>query len=222
MTQNINGQETPGSLIGGFIGVALLFILIFWADFGVWSSLFTAGFTGAIIGAMIDADYIIWKSKDGIKVNINYVDAHGKNSQRAIILDRIFRRKGTTYFEGVCLLRHERRTFKVDNITDMYNDNGEIIEIKKFKKKKEKVKIPTSSHASIKQKAEQIKTIKHELKKGIIVSAILVIIPGISIIASSDNKIESVIAMIVSIFLIGLLVGFVLALFKLLYQKSKK
>lgn len=221
MTQNINGQETPGSLIGGFIGVALLFILIFWADFGVWSSLFTVVFTGAIIGAIIDADYTIWKSKDGVKININYVDAHGKNSHRSVILDRIFRRKGTTYFEGVCLLRHERRTFKVDGITDMYDDNGEIIEIKKFIDGLAKIKSTASSHAPAKQKVEQIKTIKHELKKGVIVSAILVTIPGISVILSSDNKIETVISMIVSIFLVGLLIGSVLALFKVLYKKQK-
>lgn len=55
MAKDLNNQETTGGLIGGWIGVIMLFVLIFWTDFGVWGSLLTSVFTGAIITAMIDA-----------------------------------------------------------------------------------------------------------------------------------------------------------------------
>ncbi len=54
MAKDLNNQETTGGLVGGMIGVIMLFALIFWADFGVWGSLLTSVFTGAIIAAMID------------------------------------------------------------------------------------------------------------------------------------------------------------------------
>lgn len=153
MAKDLNNQETTGGLVGGMIGVIMLFALIFWADFGVWGSLLTSVFTGAIIVAMIDApraqqkknkntkeDFdlkgfgaTIWESKEGEHINFTYTDASGKKTERKIILHKIMKDSRTRfYFEGYCKMRKASRTFCTDKIKNLHNEQGEVIELPDF------------------------------------------------------------------------------------------
>lgn len=157
MTKNTNTQETPGGTIGGIVGLFTLFAMIYWGDCGVWTSLITSLLTGAIIGAMIDSatevektqkeeddddddDFDlpgfgepIWESKVGVPVNFAYTNACGKKTKRRVTLHKIFKDSKTRfYFRGYCHLRNEERTFISNNIRDLHDDNGEILDLPEF------------------------------------------------------------------------------------------
>lgn len=152
MTEKTNTQETLGGTIGGIAGLFVLFAMIYWGDCNVWTSLIVSLLAGAIIGAMIDSSIKaeeaqkeengdddfdlpgfgepIWESKEGVPVNFAYTNACGKKTKRRVTLHKIFKDSKTRfYFRGYCHLRNEERTFISNNIRDLHDDNGEILDL---------------------------------------------------------------------------------------------
>lgn len=75
----------------------------------------------------------VWQSNDGVPVNFTYTDASGKKTNRSIILHKIFKDSKTRfYFQGYCKMRKAERTFVSDNIRDLHDDNGEILDLPEF------------------------------------------------------------------------------------------
>jgi hypothetical protein len=52
-------------------------------------------------------------------VFIEYEAARGESSGRAVAIQRIWRHEGLLYMQGVCHLRHQLRTFRVDRISEL-------------------------------------------------------------------------------------------------------
>ena len=76
---------------------------------------------------------IVWESAEGLPINFNYRNAAGVYTERSIILHKIYKDGKTRfYFQGTCLLRHASRTFLSTNIVDIYDNNGELIELSDF------------------------------------------------------------------------------------------
>lgn len=75
----------------------------------------------------------IWESSEGVPINFNYVRADGKYTERTVIIHKMTKDSKTRfYFQGYCLLRKATRTFNSENIQDIYDMNGEIIEVPEF------------------------------------------------------------------------------------------
>lgn len=76
---------------------------------------------------------LIWKSEEGVPVNFTYTDASKKKTERRAVMHKLMKDGKTRfYFEGYCQLRKASRTFNSDNMKDLHDDNGEIIEIEDF------------------------------------------------------------------------------------------
>lgn len=76
---------------------------------------------------------IVWESAEGLPINFNYRNAAGVYTERSVILHKIYKDGKTRfYFQGTCLLRHASRTFLSTNIEDIYDNNGELIELPDF------------------------------------------------------------------------------------------
>lgn len=75
----------------------------------------------------------VWQSDKGSPVNFTYTDASGRKTKRSIVLHKIFKDSKTRfYFQGYCKLRKAERTFVSDNIRDLHDDNGEILDLSEF------------------------------------------------------------------------------------------
>lgn len=75
----------------------------------------------------------IWESSKGVPINFNYVGADGKYTERTVIVHKMLKDSKTRfYFQGYCLLRKATRTFNSENIQDIYDMDGEIIEVPEF------------------------------------------------------------------------------------------
>lgn len=76
---------------------------------------------------------IIWKSSEGLPISFDYVNAEGECTERTIILRKLYKDSKTRfYLQGHCLLRKSSRTFVSDRMKNIYNQQGEIFEIKEF------------------------------------------------------------------------------------------
>lgn len=76
---------------------------------------------------------LIWKSEEGVPINFTYTDASKKKTKRRVIMHEMTKDSKTRfYFEGYCQLRKASRTFNSENMQDLHDDNGEIIEIEDF------------------------------------------------------------------------------------------
>lgn len=76
---------------------------------------------------------LIWKSEEGVPINFTYTDASKKKTKRRVVMHKMMKDSKTRfYFEGYCQLRKASRTFNSDNMQDLHDENGEIIEIEDF------------------------------------------------------------------------------------------
>lgn len=80
-----------------------------------------------------DYGVAVWKSSKGLPINFNYKNANGEYSERTVIIHQMTKDSKTRfYFHGYCLLRKAKRTFNSENIQDIYDMNGEILDLPDF------------------------------------------------------------------------------------------
>lgn len=80
---------------------------------------------------------VLWKSREGLPLNIVYENSTGSPCEQQIRLFEInTRRGGAVYFEAICFADNSKCTLEMKRIVRIYDQDGEVLTPRQFLLKK--------------------------------------------------------------------------------------